>query len=236
MASVSSNGGGGVLNSFGGLIKKNPLATAGIGTSLLGLFAGKSPKAPGLPQSAQDYASQVRGGGSPLNQLATSKLTEGLNQPFQAVSADEEAAATRQLEFDQQREEDQVRDLYRNLRPGSDPSTDSSFQRDLGNVNDRYARLKADTVSQLHRQVYNDYQGQQAQRIGQAGGLDAQTQAAMQQVAQWDIDQIATQFGVDYNDAQQIKSFLMNEGQAIFNSQLPNQNPFAQFFKAQGAA
>lgn len=210
----------------------NPLAKFGLLTAGAGLFAGKSPKVPGLPQSAQDYASQVRGGGSQLNQLATSKLTEGLNQPFQQISADEESAALRPIEQQQEQELRQLTGMYKSLRPGTDPTTDTTYQRDLGLLNDRYAKVKGDAVAQLHRQAYNDYQGQQSQRIDQAGQLDAQTQSAMQQVAQWDIDQIATQFGVDYADAAQLKQFLMTEGATLFNSAVdPNQALTSQVLK-----
>lgn len=230
-----ASGGGGVLNSFGSLIKKNPLATAGIGTALAGHFLGKSPKVPDQADSVNKYRDMVNAGGSPLNQLAQSKLTEGLNQNFSDVSQAEEAAALHPIEQQQEQELHNLTNMYKSLRPGTDPSTDTAFQRDLGMLNDRYAKTKADTVAQLHRQVYNDYQGQQGQRIGQAGQFDAQTKQAMQQIAQWDTDQIAAKFGVDYNDAQQLKTFLMNEGQAIFNSQLPNQNPFDKFFQQKAA-
>lgn len=220
----------GTLNKFSSLIKKNPLATAGVATAGAGLLLGKSPKAPELPASTGEFGAMARSGGSPLGQLGQSRLTELLNEPFQQVTAEEEAAALRPIEQQMEQEVDQVRDLYRNLRPGTDPSTDSAFQRDLGMVNDRYAKIKADTVAQLRRQTRNDFQSNRLQQVSQAGGMDQQTMAAMQQVAQWDVDQIATQFQVDYNDAALIKQFLLNEGQAIFNSQLPNQNPFAEFF------
>lgn len=202
----------------------NPAAQ--IGTGLLGLgLSSKNPKVPALPQSVNDLRGQIQAGGSPLGQLAQSKLTQQLNQQYQPLSQPEIDAALRQLERDQGIEEDKVRDLYRNLRPGSDPSTDSAFQRDLAQVSDQFSRAKADTVATRTRDTQAIFNQQQAQAIQQSLGASDSQMSQLAQIANLDVQQIMTKLQMDYASALYFKQVFANLGGQLISQGMSNGDP-----------
>jgi len=208
---------------FGGLTNKlqsNPLAT-GLGLMGASQFF-KSPRVPEIPQSIIDFQNQAKQGSS-LGNLAQQRLTEQLNTPMQQVSDAEIQAAVRQLEQDQQNELHRLTGVYKSLRPGTDITTDSSYAKDTAELNDRYARAKADVTTNLRRQVQNDFQSQRAQQILAANGIDAQRLSQMAQAGQVDLDMVLSQFQVDDRDKQAIRNLLLQSGANIVGSQLdPN--------------
>ena len=214
--------GGGSLNRLKSLFGGNKLLTTGLGLAGASQLI-RSPEVPELPQSVQDYQSMVRGGGSAINQQAQSALSTELGRPFEQVSAEEEQAALRQLEKDQKLAEDQVRDTYRNLRPGTSPDSDSAFRRDLADVQDRFAKTKTDTVTQLRRQVSNDFQGNRIRQILAAQGIDQQQMQNLLSANQYDVDRMLKQLNIDDRDKQYLRNYLLNFGGNMVASQLGTQ-------------
>ena len=183
----------------------------GAGSTLIGLGKG-NPEVPPLPPSVDALESQIQGGGSPLGQLGQLRLTEGLNEQFNPLSEPEIQAVTRQLDLEQSRAEDQVRDLYRNLRPGSDPSSDSSFKRDLAEVQDRFATIKADALAGRTRDLKQNFDQNRRLQIQQSLGASDQQMQQLMQIANLDIQQIMTQLRMDYESAQKFKDTFLNLG------------------------
>lgn len=210
-ASAAGSSAAGGIGGFGGIGSKQML-----GAGLLGLGLAKPlPKAPELPQSVNDLRSQVQAGGNPLAQKAQGALGGLLDQQFNPLSEPEIQAATRQLEIDQVKAEDQVRDLYRNLRPGTDPSTDSSFRRDLQEVQDQFARAKADTLASRTRDVKSQFDQQRMGQIQQAMGISDQQMNQLMQLAQLDVQQIAQQLQLDVAQAELFKNTFTNLGSSL---------------------
>lgn len=228
--SMNSQSGGSVIGKnsgslFGGM---NKSLIGGLATMVGSQFL-KSPKVPENPQSVKDYqnfASQ----GSAIGNLGQQRLTEQLNQSMQGVSQAEIDAALRQLDQSQQDEMRQLTSTYKSLRPGTDVTTDSSYARDVGQLNDRYARSKADITAQLNRQVYNDFQTQRAQQIAQASGFDVNRAAQLLQSGQLDLDQLMSQLNIDYADKATLRDYLLQFGGNLVGSQVPSQNPFGGGF------
>ena len=211
-----STAGGGLFGSI--FNKKNALPLAGLGT-MLGSQLIRSPQVPQVPQSIRDFQSQASQG-TAIGNLGQQRLTEQLNQPFEEVSQAEEDAALRQLNLSKEDEMRQLQNLYRSARPGTDYINDSTYQRDLGRLNDRYATLQADTVSQLRRQVSQDFQNNRAQQILASQGIDAQRLSSMAQSGQIDLDMVMDQLALDYNDKQALRNYLLQFGGNVVMSQL----------------
>lgn len=186
----------------------------------------RSPKVPETPQSMLNFQQQASQG-SQIGNLAQQRLAEQLNTPMQEVQQGEIDAAMRQLNLAKEQEMKQLTGTYKSLRPGTDITTDSSYARDMAQLNDRYARQQADIGAQLQRQVYNDFQGQRAQQIAQAQGLDVNRMAQLLQAGQLDLDRALDQMAMDYNDKQTLRNYLLQFGGSVVGSQIPSQNPFA---------
>ena len=198
---------------FGGALNSAFDPKSLIGGGLLGVGLNKNlPNVPPLPQSAENLSNRVNAGGGPLGQQAKGVLSGQLNQQFDPLSEPEIQASLRQLESDQLKAEDQVRDLYRNLRPGTDPSTDSSFRRDLAEVQDQFARAKSDTLATRTRDVKARFDQQKYLQVQQALGADDQEMQQLSAIAQMDINQIMAQLGIDYASAQHFKETFTNLG------------------------
>lgn len=225
--SKAGDASGGILNSF-----LNPQTLLGAGSLVAGL-GKKVPKAPPLPQSVEDLRGQVQAGGSPLGQLAQGKLTEQLNENYDPLAQPEIDAALRELERNQVLEEDKVRDLYRNLRPGTDPSTDSAFQRDLATVSDQFSRAKADTLATRTRDTKAIFDQQRGQQIQQALGASDQQMARLSEIAQLDVAQIMTQLNLDFTQAQAFKETFLGLGNNLLLSGLGAQPNILSLFGGQ---
>jgi len=223
---IGGEGGGGFLQSL-----FNPQTILGSVLTGVGLLK-KPPKVP-QSQAFNQYQSQVKSGGTPLGQLGQSKLTEQLNQNYEPLAQPEIDAALRELERNQVIEEDKVRDLYRNLRPGTDPSTDSSFQRDLSTVSDQFSRAKADTLATRTRDTQAIFNQQRVQQIQTALGANEQQMNQLAQIAQLDILQIMTQLNLDYAQAQAFKETFLGLGGDLLRSGLNTQPDILSLFGGQ---
>ena len=189
------------------------LGSALIGTGLLKGF----PKAPGVPKSVEDIRSQVQGGGSPLGQLGREKLTGQLNREFQPLSESEIESALRGLDMEKQQNLDRINDLYKNLRPGSDPSTDSSYRRDIQELEDQFGRAKSDVLATRTRDLKQNFDAQQSQNIQMAIGASDQEMNQLMQIAQLDVEQIAQQLQLDYEQASLFKNTFINLGSSLIS-------------------
>lgn len=200
-----------------GSLTSNPLLT-GLGTMLGSQFI-RSPKVPELPQSVIDFQNAARQG-NPLQNQAAQALQQQLGQNMEQVSEEEIAAAVRELDRAKEQEVGSIQDIYRSLRPGSDYASDSSYKKDIGDVENRYAIRRADTVSQLRRQVSNDFNNQRAQQIAQASGLGQQQLQSLAQLSQFDLDRQLTQLGIQDRDKQVLRDYLLQFGGNLVNNQL----------------
>lgn len=216
IAQQSTSKSGGFSSGLGGLLKNPLLLGAGImGASQL----IRSPKVPELPQSVIDFQNAARQG-NPLQNQAAAALSQQLNQTQQNLSEDEIAAITRQYNEAEENELKSVDSMYKSLRPGSDPLTDTAYQKDLGTVRDRYATLRADSVAQAQRQISNDFASQRAQQIAAAAGLSQQQIGQLATLSQFDLDRQLMQLQISDRDRQTLRDYLLQFGGNIAGSQL----------------
>ena len=116
-----------------------------------------------------------------------------------------EDAINRNLDIEQQASEKQLRDVYKNARPGTDYTTDSTYQRDLANLQ---------RSNQMNR----------ADAIAQAGNQYATTeQSRLAELASADIAQIMLETGMSYKEAEQFKQSFSNIGSQFISNAFPQQ-------------
>jgi hypothetical protein len=233
-SSVLNKSGGGGLNKLKDMFSGKGNLLTGLGIAGASQLFG-SPDVPELPDSVRQYQEMIRNGGSAINQQAQGALSSELSRPFEQVSQEEQDAVLREIERNQKQEEDQIRDLYRNLRPGTDPSTDSAFRRDLGEMNDRYAKTKADTVAQLRRQVSNDFQANRIRQILAAQGIDQQQMTNLLTANQYDVNRTLQQLDIDDRDKQFLREYLFKFGGNVVANELgsqPQSDGVAEFLQA----
>ena len=162
---------------------------------------------PGAPAGEDALEGQLNefGLAGPLNATLLSRLKEMLDQPISNLNSEEEQAILRDIDKSEQQELDYVMDQYKNLRPGADIESDSSFRRDVGEVREKYARVKQDALARARRQVRDDYTRnllnslQLGQRAGefttnQLGGLNDN-----------EIERLAAQFGLNFEQSQRLR-------------------------------
>jgi hypothetical protein len=164
MTSMAQGGqGGGFLNS----IFKNPAAgVGGLGVMGLGQLMNKPTKMP-------DFGSNP----------AVQQLQGWSSQANHPMDPNVQAAMQHTLDIQNEQQLRNLRDVYKNLRPGTDYTTDSAYQRDLANLNRSIAQNNADAMAgqqfnsnqQQLGNLTNMAQLQVGQQMGQAG-IDAQRQ------------------------------------------------------------
>lgn len=210
-----SSGGSGASGLINNLFNKNNSTTSGIGS----LFASQliqNPKTPALPQSFYDFQNQANSGGPPLQQQGNQYLSTLLS----GQNTDANDAATHSLDLNYEEQLRQLNGMYKSLRPGTDPLSDTTYARDLQNLNDAHARQRAQVLAQ-----------QQLGASGQALGY-GQAQSGQQQAAiETQVQQIAAQWGLDAEKTATLRNMLMqlggNTAQAgIFSNLFPNANPY----------
>jgi len=220
-AGVPTPSTGGSGTNLMGMLKNTLTNPMGLG---LAMMAGSQllPKQriPEMPASMDALRAMAEGGG--MNPLAQQRLTELLNQDMFAHTEEERTALQRDLDESKAQEIDRLRDLYHNIRPGSDPTTDSSYRRDLADIERRYSESEADLFAGMRRDIYNDFQQNRLAQITASTGIDSMSFAQKQMIAQMDIDQIMNQFAIDYNDASMLKNLLLQGG--LNMAMMPMQN------------
>lgn len=199
---------------FGGF---NPLT---LGAGIMGASQLiKSPQVPQLPQSVIDFQNAARSG-NPLQNQAASALSQQLGQTQQNLGQPEIDAINRQYDLAQEQELKSVDSMYKSLRPGTDPLTDTAYQKDLGNIRNRYATLRSDSVAQAQRQISNDFSNQRVQQIAQAAGLGQQQLQQLASLGQYDLDRQLQQLSITDRDRQTLRDYLLQFGGNLASSQL----------------
>lgn len=127
MTKQGAQGGGNFLNS----IFKNPGAGAtGLGIMGLGQTMNKPAK---FPDFNQDPAVQ--------------QLMGWQNSASHPLDPNVQASVQNSLNIQNEQRLRNLRDVYKNLRPGTDYTTDSNYQRDLGNLNRSISMDNADAMA-----------------------------------------------------------------------------------------
>lgn len=190
-------------DSLGKLFKGNMGKTLGglgvIGASqLIG-----NPKPPALPSQYNDYMNMMMNGGTPGMQQANQYYSNVLS----GNNKDAFEAATYSLDQNYAEQLRQLNSMYKTLRPGTDPTTDSTYQRDLALLNDQYSRARAQVMAGV----------QQGAASGMVG-LGSQLTQGMANAIQPQIDLIATQWGMNADQRAALRNTLMNWGGSIMPS------------------
>lgn len=191
MGSGAFNIGSGINKMFGGNSGMGGLGLMGLGSMI------PNPSVPKMPGAFDQYMSQARQGGTPLNQSANQYM-QGILSGTNTAAND---SATRSLDWDYEQKKRELISMYKSLRPGTDPTTDSTFQRDLGLLNQQSAQNRADVLSRQQQGAAQYGMQQGNQQMGwQAQGVDAL------------VNQIATQWQMNYNQRQALREQFMGLG------------------------
>lgn len=154
-------------------------------------------KAPKMPDSFNNYMSMMQQGGTPGMQSANTYYNNVLN----GTNQDAYDAATHSLDLNYQEQLRQLNAQYKSLRPGTDPASDSTYQRDLALLNDQYSRARAQTTAQV----------QQGAAQG-AAGLGSQQMSGLQSGIEAQLNQVAQQWGMSQDQRQALRNALMGIG------------------------
>ena len=193
--SFGSGGGSNIMSGLSSLFGGGK-GLAGLGMMGIGSMVPNA-KAPAMPSQFNDYFSQLKQGGTPGMQSA--------NQYYQGVlSGDNKGAydaATASLDQSYDEELRKLNSMYKTLRPGTDPSTDSTYQRDLNLLNNNYAKNRANVTAGVQQGAASGAAGVGSQLANMQGG-------AVQQF----VDQIATQWGMNQSQRQSLRDSIMGLG------------------------
>jgi hypothetical protein len=175
-----------------------------------------NPKPPRMPDSFNQYMNMMNQGGTPGMQQAQNYYSGVLS----GQNKDAYDAAFNSLDLNYQEQLRQLNSMYRSLRPGTDPMSDSTYQRDLAQLNDQYARQRAQIGAQV-----------QAQAAQGAAGLGQQQIAGLQQGIQAQLNTIADQWGMNYAQKEALRNQILGLGAGMVNKSLGiRQNPFYDLF------
>jgi hypothetical protein len=239
-SAMSAIGGGGGGGGFGGLLSKgmsglgnmfgggatgsNGIGSknlGGLGLGLASMFGSQmigNPKQPALGEDYNQYMNMMKSGGTPGMQSA--------NQYYQGVlsgnNKDMYDAATYSLDNTYEDEKKNLISMYKTLRPGTDPATDSTFNRDLSALEDRYARARAQTMAQV----------QQGAASG-AAGLGSQQMGGLQQGLNPQLQQAASGWQADLSKKQMLMSGMSGIGQSLIGNSLDPNAQFNQMWQQQ---
>lgn len=203
---------GGLSNLFGG-----GQGLAGLGMMGLGAMVPNAP-APKMPSQFTDYMAMLNQGGSPGMQSA--------NQYYQGVLSGQNRlpydAAEDTLAQEFEKQEKELRDLYRTLRPGTDPTSDSTYQRDLLEMQKNQTKTKALAMA-----------GVQQGAASGAGALGSNLAQMMGGGAQNYLDLANAQWANAQNKRNLMSSGLMGLGSQMWS--MPFQyNMMKQMFGGRG--
>ena len=210
-AGTMMGGGGGsdpISKLFSGINSKTLLGT---GIAAAGQLFSRSPKVPALPQSVVDFQNRARSG-TALQGQAEQQLSGLLGQGFQDFSRGEEEAALRQLSRDEEDARNRVRMTYKSIRPGADLTQDSEFRRDMMDLDQRFGESKADLLAGIQRTARQDFMNTKINQITAARGMSTDQLNQMLEAANYDVDQVATQLGMDDRDRNSLREYLLEFG------------------------
>ena len=189
----SPSSGGGFLSSLFSGGGQGGSVARGLGTSLLGQFIG--PRTPRVPDVNQLSSFKRLGNVSFRNfQEMDPQLTQAINSDYDRMDDREK----RDLLF-----------RYKGLRPGADVESDSSFRRDLFELQRTQGERRG---NQLARNRF-DFISKQLQM---SQGELAQAAA----MADLEVDQIAVQLGIDFDSARRFKEIFERTGENMITSGL----------------
>ena len=147
---------------------------AGIGANVLGQFLSPKVSQPDFGQSSNYQA---------LNQFKGATLPPNV-----------EALINRNVDIQNRQEMKRLTDTYKNVRPGSDLTVDSTYQRDLAELERRQTLNRSDA---------------QAQALGQ---FNQQEISRLSELAQADIFEIMAKTGMEAEEANNFKQTFSNIG------------------------
>lgn len=188
--SNSNSGGSGLMNLF-----KNPIAQGGGLMGLGQLFGGKT-KMPSFNTPAVQNLQNFSTNPPQLPQSMQDEINKSM-----AIQEDEENR--------------NLRNVYKNARPGTDYTTDSAYQRDASNLQ------RNQTSNRVNAMITPTMQYLQPQ------------QQNLSELAQLSISEIMAQTGMKSSEAQQIKDMFSNVGGQFINKGLfpdaYSMNPMGMF-------
>lgn len=172
----------------------NPQQMAlGMGVNALGQFMAPKTKSPNFNESPNVQA---------LSQFQYDKL------PGNA-----EAAINRNLDIQFEDQMKNLRNVYKNVRPGTDYTTDSAYQRDLANLQRNQTLNRADALA-----------GPQLQ-YAQAD------QQRLMELANTDIAQIMMETGMSSQEAEQFKQSFSNIGTSLIDKGMGKDDQWSELLK-----
>ena len=116
-----------------------------------------------------------------------------------------EDAINRNLAIKNEEELRNLRNVYKNVRPGTDYTTDSAYQRDAANLQRNQTLNNADALAMAG----NQYSSQEMNRLSQ--------------LANADLAQIMLETGMSAQEAEQFKQSFSNIGTQLISSAIPQQ-------------
>src|SRR3990167_1625218 len=203
----------------------NAKTLLGAGSLAAGLLK-PLPKAPDISGITGELRNQFSAN---QNSQANQVLNQNLSKQFNPLTQPEIDSALRQYKISREQQRKQILDLYRNVRPGSDPTTDSSMERDLNLFDEQTAIGESDIVASKSRGAEQSFNQNQMQNIQAQLGANSNEMEQLQQIAQLNIDQIMSQLGLDYTQASLFKETFVGLGQDILGSSLNLFQPTATY-------
>lgn len=149
-------------------------------------------------------AGQLFGGNPKKPDFNTPDVQRYQNMPlnnFRTLDPNVEALINRNVDVQQDQQSKQLRDVYKNVRPGTDYTTDSAYQRDLANLQRSQTLNRSDALA-----------GAQFQSNQQDLQLNQQELSRASELAQLSVSEIMLETGMDYAEAQQIKEMFGKVG------------------------
>ena len=112
---------------------------------------------------------------------------------------------------------DRVRDQYKNLRPGADFESDSSYNRDIMKVHDDFARASSDVLATRTRDLQQTFDAQQAQNTQIAIGASDRDIEQLKKMNEYEVERLAQQLQLDVAGTQQLKNTLISLGNTLIS-------------------
>lgn len=215
VAKGAGNFGGNAMSGLGKLFTGgDAIGNAARGLGMMGasqLIPNAKP--PAMPDSYNKFMDMMQQGGTPGMQSANQYYQNVLNGNNQNTYD----AATYSLDLNYREELRKMNAMYKSLRPGTDPTSDSTYQRDLAQLNDQYSRARAQTMAQV----------QQGAASG-AAGVGVQQMGGLQSGIQAQLDQIAAQWGMNASQRENLRNQMLGLGSSVASNAL---DPNAAFNK-----